>query len=93
MIHWRRHRTHSLIRLWDKDFTFIGTLRSVECVEPWWRWVRRLSGDIAAVIRARWQGLTPAHTSTDDALTGHRFERAAKYLVADADRSRLRAVR
>ena len=53
LIHWRRYRTSALVRLWDKDFTLIGQQRTVETVEPWWRWARRLAAEIAAVIRRR----------------------------------------
>lgn len=53
LIHWRRYRTSALVRLWDKDFTLIGQQCTVETVEPWWRWARRLAAEIAAVIRRR----------------------------------------
>lgn len=54
-IHWRRYRSHALIRLWDKDFTLIGQQASADCVEPWWRWARRIAADAAVAVRLRRQ--------------------------------------
>jgi hypothetical protein len=65
MIHWRRYRTHALVRLWDKDFTLIGTQRVNERVEPWWRWARRLAADVAATLRRR-RDRRPAHVTVDE---------------------------
>lgn len=52
-IHWRRYRTRSVIRFWDKEFTLLGEERSKERVEPWARWWRRLAAEIAAALRLR----------------------------------------
>lgn len=65
LIHWRRYRTSALVRLWDKDFTLIGQQRTVETVEPWWRWARRLAAEIAAVIRRRRTLRRPTYITVD----------------------------
>lgn len=71
-IHWRRYRRTALILLWDKDFTLIGQQRSAECVEPWWRWARRLTGDITAMLLLRRRARHPAYATKDDPDSGRR---------------------
>lgn len=65
MIQWRRFRSRSLTRWWDKDFTYLGQQRSVWMVEPWWRWARRLAFEIAAHLR-RHPDRRPAHVTVDE---------------------------